>query len=88
MKHKNIDEVKASLLEFGNTFAVVAKAENESSSDELTIEGFASTDDKDRTWDIIPGTTWADPEAQANYLKNPIVLAYHDHIQPLGVWAS
>ncbi len=88
MKHKNIDEVKASLLEFGNTFAVVAKAENESSSDELTIEGFASTDDKDRTWDIIPGTTWADPEAQANYLKNPIVLAYHDHKQPIGVCES
>lgn len=88
MKHKNIDEVKASLLEFGNTFAVVAKAENESSSDELTIEGFASTDDKDRTWDIIPGTTWADPEAKANYLKNPIVLAYHDHKQPIGVCES
>ena len=88
MKHKNIDEVKASLLEFGNTFNVVAKAENESSSDELTIEGFASTDDKDRTWDIIPGTTWADPEAQANYLKNPIVLAYHDHKQPIGVCES
>ena len=53
-------------------------------SDTLVIEGFANTVTKDRAGDVIPSTAWEAPTALDNYLKNPIILAYHDHKQPIG----
>jgi len=53
-------------------------------SDTLVIEGFANTVTKDRAGDVIPSTAWEAPSALNNYLKNPIILAYHDHKQPIG----
>jgi HK97 family phage prohead protease len=52
--------------------------------DSLTIRGFANTTSRDRVGDIIPSDTWKTTNALSNYLKNPIVLAFHDHTLPIG----
>ena len=48
----------------------------------ITIEGYASTDDIDRQGDIVPASVWK--KGIQNYLKNPVILAYHDHSEPVG----
>lgn len=50
--------------------------------DSINIEGYANTTTVDRTGDVIPMTAWN--KALDNYLKNPIILAYHDHDEPIG----
>lgn len=52
-------------------------------SDELIIEGFANTVSKDRAGDVIPASAW-EGDALRDYIKNPIILAYHDHSKPIG----
>jgi HK97 family phage prohead protease/HK97 family phage major capsid protein len=53
-----------------------------SGEDSLSIEGYANCTTVDRSGDIIPMTAWS--KALDNYLKNPIILAYHKHSQPIG----
>ena len=48
----------------------------------VTISGYASTADVDRQGDVVPPSVWA--KGMQNYLKNPIILAYHDHSEPIG----
>lgn len=48
----------------------------------VTIEGYASTNDVDRQGDIVPTSVWE--AGMVNYLKNPVILAYHDHEEPVG----
>lgn len=48
----------------------------------IYIEGYASTNDVDRAGDIVPKSVWE--EGIKNYLKNPIILAQHDHDDPIG----
>lgn len=50
--------------------------------DSIFIEGYASTCDIDRTGDIVSATAWK--AGLTNYLKNPIILAFHDHDDPVG----
>jgi HK97 family phage prohead protease/HK97 family phage major capsid protein len=50
--------------------------------DSINIEGYANTTQVDRVGDVIPMTAWND--ALVNYLKNPIILAYHEDDQPIG----
>jgi HK97 family phage prohead protease/HK97 family phage major capsid protein len=50
--------------------------------DSIYIEGYASTVDRDRQGDVIPMKAWN--EGLSNYLKNPIILAYHNHQMPIG----
>lgn len=52
--------------------------------DDLVITGHASTNDEDRSGDIIVTDAWRKPEALKDYLKNPIVLAFHDMSRPIG----
>ena len=54
----------------------------DSKDSSLMIEGYANTTTKDRTGDVIPMTAWN--KALDNYLKNPIILAQHDHGAPIG----
>lgn len=56
----------------------------DSDTDELIIEGYANTITKDRAGDVIPKEAWEAPSALGNYQKNPIILAYHDHSNPIG----
>jgi len=50
--------------------------------DSVSIEGYANSTTVDRTGDIIPMTAWN--KALDNYLKNPIILAHHDHSNAIG----
>jgi len=51
-------------------------------TDSITIEGYASTTDIDRQGDVVPVSVWE--KGIQNYLKNPVILAYHDHSEPVG----
>lgn len=48
----------------------------------INIEGYASTNDIDRARDVVPTSVWE--KGMENYLKNPVILAYHDHDSPCG----
>lgn len=48
----------------------------------VMIEGYASTNDIDRSRDVVSASVWE--KGLENYLKNPVVLAYHDYSQPVG----
>lgn len=48
----------------------------------ISIEGYASTNDVDRQGDVVPSGVWQ--KGLSNYLKNPVILAYHDHAKPIG----
>lgn len=50
--------------------------------DSIYISGYASVNGPDRAGDVIPSSVWED--GMKNYLKNPIVLAFHDHDDPIG----
>jgi HK97 family phage prohead protease/HK97 family phage major capsid protein len=50
--------------------------------DSIMIEGYASTNDADRQGDIVPTSVWE--AGMENYLKNPVILAYHEHCEPIG----
>ncbi len=50
--------------------------------DSVYIEGYASTIDIDRANDVVPISVWE--AGLKNYLKNPIILAQHDHDDPIG----
>jgi HK97 family phage prohead protease/HK97 family phage major capsid protein len=50
--------------------------------DNIYISGYASTNNVDRAGDVVPASVWE--AGIKNYLKNPIVLAHHDHDDPIG----
>lgn len=68
--------------------AFTTKAANDSADSPLIIRGFANTTSIDRAGDVIPRSAWEGEKAMPNYLKNPIILAYHDHKQPIGKMTS
>lgn len=51
---------------------------------DILIKGYANTITKDRAGDVIPADTWRSSNALSNYMKNPILLAFHDHKLPIG----
>jgi len=63
-----------------STFKVKAISEDKES---VKIEGYANTTTKDRAGDVIIEEAWAKGGLD-NYLKNPIVLAFHNHEKPIG----
>ena len=74
---------KSKVLFLNSTFI---KSETPTTTDgkiaSVTIEGYASTNDADRQGDIVPVSVWE--KGIQNYLKNPVILAYHDHSEPVG----
>lgn len=56
----------------------------EGDEEELIISGLASTNDEDRSGDIVASDAWTRKDALANYLKNPVILAFHDMSRPIG----
>lgn len=79
---ERLNRLKELRVDFSSDFVI--KADTPSEEEVLYIEGFASTDTVDRDNDIIPMSSWADPDAIRNYLKNPIVLAHHKRDMPVG----
>ena len=51
--------------------------------DSIFISGYASTNVPDRAGDVVPSSVWGNG-GMDNYLKNPIILANHDHEDPIG----
>ena len=50
----------------------------------IKIRGYANTITKDRSGDVIVREAWERQGALDNFIKNPIVLAFHDHTKPIG----
>jgi len=71
--------MKDKVLHLNSAFSIKAATDNPSS---IYIEGYASTTDVDRQGDVVPSSVWE--KGMTNYLKNPIILAYHDHSNPIG----
>jgi len=69
-------------FQINSLFDVVGKS-HEDDSDRLTIKGYANTVSKDRAGDVIVKEAW-EKGAMDDYLKNPIVLAFHDYSRPVG----
>ena len=71
--------MKDKVLHLNSAFSIKA-APNDNQT--VYIEGYASTVDVDRQGDVVPTSVWE--KGMTNYLKNPIILAYHDHRDPIG----
>jgi len=71
---------KSKVLFLNSSFIKSDTTDGETTS--ITIEGYASTDDVDRQGDIVPASVWK--RGIQNYLKNPVILAYHNHSEPVG----
>ena len=69
-------------IKFYSQFEV--KQLTDSMDEPVIITGYANTVSKDRYGDVIPSYAW-DEVALLNYKKNPIILAYHNHSNPIGV---
>jgi len=77
--------MKNKVLRFNSAFTVDEKSlpiAGDSGIESVFIEGYASTVDMDRTGDVVPASVWE--KGIQNYLKNPIILAQHDHDDPIG----
>jgi HK97 family phage prohead protease len=57
---------------------------NGEDDENLEITGHASTNDIDRSGDIIASDAWTKDGALDNYLKNPVILVHHDMERPIG----
>lgn len=64
-------------------FEVTKDAHESEELDYIEIQGYANTTKKDRMGDVIEENAWKQGGLD-NYLKNPIVLAYHNHQRPIG----
>jgi HK97 family phage prohead protease/HK97 family phage major capsid protein len=80
----NIMLKKDKVLNLCVPFETKAVGEDE----DFLITGHASTNDEDRMGDVIVSDAWHEPGALTNYLKNPVVLAFHDTSRPIGKTVS
>jgi HK97 family phage prohead protease/HK97 family phage major capsid protein len=71
---------KSKVLFLNSSFIKSTATDGKTAS--ITIEGYASTTDVDRQGDVVPVSVWE--KGIQNYLKNPVILAYHDHSEPVG----
>jgi HK97 family phage prohead protease/HK97 family phage major capsid protein len=71
---------KSKVLFLNSSFIKSTATDGKTAS--ITIEGYASTTDIDRQGDVVPVSVWE--KGIKNYLKNPVILAYHDHSEPVG----
>ena len=72
---------KDKVLYIDSAFSI-KKEDSNTDSKSVYIEGYASTVDRDRSGDVVSAAAWK--KGLENYLKNPIILAYHDHDDPVG----
>ena len=73
---------KNKVLYINSAFTTKELSSADEPIDSIYIEGLASTSDVDRMGDVIPPSVWE--RGMENYLKNPIILAYHEHDDPCG----
>lgn len=75
-------DIKNKVLRLNSAFTKSSLPGASDDIDSIYVEGYASTNDVDRAGDVVPKSVWE--SGIENYLKNPIVLAYHDHDDPIG----
>ena len=75
-------DIKNRVLYFGSKFTAKALPQVDEEDQSIMIEGYASTNDTDRVGDVVPTGVWT--KGMQNYLKNPIILAFHDQRMPVG----
>lgn len=73
--------IKDKIFHLDSTFTKELPTADET-IDSIYISGYASCNSTDRAGDVVPSSVWE--SGLKNYLKNPIVLAYHDHDDPIG----
>lgn len=73
---------KNKVLHLNADFSIKSIDVGEDSQESIFIEGYASTNAVDRSGDLVPTMVWEN--GLQNYLKNPVILAYHDHTMPVG----
>jgi len=73
---------KNKIIYFNSKFTAKALPKTDDEDESVVIEGYASTNDKDRHGDVVPSSVWE--KGIQDYLKNPIILAYHNHTMPVG----
>ena len=73
---------KDKVLYLNSALSIKELVDPSSEQEAVYIEGYASTNDIDRVGDVIPPQVWK--RGLENYLKNPIILAFHDHNDPIG----
>lgn len=73
---------KDKILYFNSKFTAKALPQDDAEDQSILIEGYASTNDKDRHGDVVPTAVWE--KGLQEYLKNPVILAYHNHTMPVG----
>ena len=69
--------------ELGMHFKSVEKSSEEDDAP-LIIKGYANTTVRDRSGDVIPASVWKNENTLKYYLKNPIILGFHNHDKPIG----
>lgn len=74
--------IKNKIFQVGSVFEKSALPSTEEKIDSIFIEGYANTVDKDRAGDVVPAYVWE--QGIQEFLKNPIILAYHDQTEPVG----
>ena len=73
---------KEKILYFNSKFTAKALPQDDDEDQSIMIEGYASTNDKDRHGDVVPTGVWE--KGLQEYVKNPVILAYHNHTMPVG----
>lgn len=73
---------KTKVLYLDTAFAKALTEDDDGEIKSITVEGYASTNDIDRSGDVVSAAVWE--KGLENYLKNPIILAYHDYHKPVG----
>ena len=74
--------IKNKVFHVGNVFQKSTLPTTEDKIESIFIEGYANTVDKDRAGDVVPAYVWE--QGIQEFLKNPIILAYHDQTEPVG----
>ncbi len=73
---------KTKILYLDTVFSKELQESSDGQIESILVEGYASTNDIDRSGDIVSTSVWE--LGLENYLKNPIILAYHDYTKPVG----
>jgi HK97 family phage prohead protease len=71
------------IFELSIPFTITKDSGDAQTDSPVEISGYANTTVKDRQGDVIIAEAWT-KGGLTNYSKNPIILAYHDHTQPIG----
>ena len=74
--------MKEKVLHLNSAFTIKEVPSPDTAMPSIFIEGYASTNDIDRAGDVVPTAVWE--KGIENYLKNPIILAHHEHDDPIG----